>query len=745
MAVVILHQIKGRLRLGLGPAGRGAKLCPRAEALLSGMEGVIWTRANPALGCVVVGFDPRLVQAATLLKALGEGLREPAGTQSPGRLPARRKERRRTRRPPLREGGETSRQRLRFLTLAGVVTASVFRSRVLGLATAQTLFSPLGLVTVVFAWPLLRRGLAQLGQGRFSLEAMLGGASLAAAAGGEALTALEILGIDAGANWLMAWVGERSRRAISQILDLTSHHTFMILDGVETEVEVASLRPGDVVVLHSGEKVPVDGEVVKGEALVDESPINGRSQPALCGPGRMLHAGTLVQQGVIQVRARRVGDDTYLARVMHMVEQSLEHRAPVEGVAQALAARTARLGVGAAALVLLVTQSFQRAFSVLLVMACPCATTLAAASAISAAISNAASKKVLIKGGRHLEEVGQARALCFDKTGTLTTTTPEIRAIVNYSGLSEDQLLELAYSTELHQHHPIAQAIQEEAKRRGARLVGHEVCDYRLGRGLMARIEGLTVLLGNRKLMDEWGVDLSPAAQDHAELAGRGLTTVFLAREGSLLALFGLANQVRPQSGWVLGQLRAAGVTRVALVTGDEECTALDLAAELGMDACRHGVLPEEKADYIRRLRRLHGKVIMVGDGINDALALAEADVGIAMGAGGSEMAVEAADIALVNDDLRGVVFVRRLSQQTMRVIKQNFWIASASNLAGLALGALGMLPPVAAGLLHLGHTAAVLANSTRLLGFDLPPDSPPRPAGLPTATAARPDQRRAA
>jgi len=538
-------------------------------------------------------------------------------------------------------------------------------------------------------------------------------------AAGEALAALEILWITSAGELLQKWITERSRRAIRDILEVTEKETYILVDGVEVSIPVNKVRKGDTVVLHTGEKIAVDGRVVRGEALVDEASITGRSEPVAKSKGSKVYAGTFVRQGVIFVKAEQVGDRTYLARILQMVEESLENKAPVEGVADRLARHLIKAGFAVTLATFMITRSYWRAFTVMLVMACPCATILAASTAVSAALSAAARRHILIKGGRYLEESASVNAICFDKTGTLTTNEPEIRQLISLDGLSENELLQLAYSTEVHNSHPVALALQNEAARRDISPIQHDVCEYILGKGVRSEIHGDEVLVGSYKLMDQFGVDDTLIKSHLTKHKDLGLTHVFVARNGELLGTIGFANQERPDLESLISRLKGGGIQKTAMITGDAKYTAMELAGRLKFDECRYSVLPEEKAEIVRSLRTNGDRILMVGDGINDALALAEADIGVAMGAGGSEVAIEAADIALVKDDLAGVIYVRELSAKTLAVVHQNFWIATGSNVAGVVLGAVGLLSPVMAGLVHISHTLGILANSSRLLFYD--------------------------
>jgi manganese/zinc-transporting P-type ATPase C len=673
---------------------------------------VLWVRVNPECASVVIRYESVRVTRNTLLARLKAFLNDWAG------IPLRKESLSIVKSEP-REVASAFWRFIGMTLLAGTV---LIRKVVRKIPVAANLLSPLGLATSVAAFPLVKKGIQSIREGRVSLESFLGGSILAAVAAGEALAAMEILWITSAGTLLQAWITERSRRAIRDILEVTEKETFILADGVEVSIPVDQVSPGDTVVLHTGEKIAVDGRITKGEALVDEASITGRSELVARRKGHKVYAGTFVRQGVIFVKAHHVGDRTYLARILRMVEDSLENRAPVEGVADQLAKKLINAGFAATLTTLIITRSYWRAFSVMLVMACPCATILAASTAVSAALSAASRRHILIKGGRYLEMIDKVDVICFDKTGTLTTNQPEMRQLISLNGLVENELLQLAYSTEIHNRHPVALAIHREAEKRSIPAIRHDVCEYILGKGVRSVINGDEVLVGSHKLMAQFRIDLTEVNRHLKKVKTQGLTQVFIARNTELLGVMGFANQERPGLEPLIEHLKARGIRKTAMITGDSKYTATEMARRLKFDECRYSVLPEEKSTIVAGLRAEGHRVLMVGDGINDALALAEADVGVAMGAGGTEVAIEAADIALVRDDLAGVVYVKDLSRKTLDVVHQNFWIATGSNMAGVVLGALGLLPPVMAGLVHITHTIGILANSSRLMLFEPTP-----------------------
>ncbi|NCC26206.1 MAG: cation-translocating P-type ATPase, partial [Deltaproteobacteria bacterium] len=445
--IVIKHEIPGRLRLKVKALKGSARDAVQLDELKN-LEGLLWLRVNPVCASLVLAFDPETLAPLTLLDRVRQ-------TFHPAQVPKSADPDMASNCACPKDNGRPVRKALiRFVSISAVFGAAVIRESIFKASVAQTIASPLGLAGVFFSLPLIVSGVRKLKEKRLGLEGFLAAGTVTAIAAGEAMTAFEILWINSGAELLSAWIAERSRKSIAEILEITSHHTFVLVDGVEVEKAVEDVRIGDIVVLHGGEKISVDGIVVHGEAEINEAPLTGREEVICRGRGERVFAGTFVHRGVIRVEAARVGDNTYLARVMRKVQDSLENRAPIEGVADTLARNLVKVGLATTAATFVVTGSAWRAFTVLLVMACPCATVLSASTAISAAISAAAKKHVLIKGGRYLEEAGKCDTVCFDKTGTLTNGHPELVHVLPTRGIDEQELLRLAVSAEAHNHHP---------------------------------------------------------------------------------------------------------------------------------------------------------------------------------------------------------------------------------------------------------------------------------------------------
>ncbi len=718
--LVIRHCIPGRVRVKVTAIRTSDDRAYSLQTWLSQRGEIRSVEARPSTGSVILEYNPRKIELRVVMELLREGLVVTASVSvaAPHRQPAVCAADCRIGRPANR-GVERSfvGRIVEVAALACYMAYALVREFLFKTPLAQGPFSVVALVATFAAIPLLRHAWQDMRQGRFtSLFPFLAATCVLAIFMGEALTALEVIWILRLGLLLEDYVADKSRKAIREILLVAEKNTFVWIDGVEVETPVDQVRIGDTVVIHTGEKIPVDGTVWRGEALVDEAHITGRSDPELRKDGHPVFAGTIVQSGVIFIKAERVGDDTYLCRILHMVEDSLANRAPIEKHSDILAQRLMVLGTAATAGTLLLTADLLRSFTVMLVMACPCATVLASSTAITAAIANAARNHMLVKGGLYLEMVGKADCFCFDKTGTLTTDVPRIVEVTPRSSkVSPVDILALAAAAEIHNEHPMAKAVVDSANSHGIVPEPHAVCDFVLGRGVRAELKGDTVIVGNFQFMQDEQVNAAHFKKRAAKAVDDGHTVLYVAKNGKLQGMITVENSVRPRAAEVLQWLKNDGVSSLHMVTGDTEAMARNMAETFHFDDYRAGLLPEDKGRYVAEMQTNGRRLVMVGDGVNDALALSKAHVGIAMGAGGAEVAIESADIALVDSDLERLVGLRQLSHQTLRIVEQNHWLAVGTNVLGAALGALGLLSPVMGGMLHIVHTLGILLNSQRI------------------------------
>jgi cation-transporting P-type ATPase C len=603
------------------------------------------------------------------------------------------------------------------------------RPPILG-ATSRTVATG---VTIFTGYPFLRGALRSLAGGRGAgTDALVSAATVASLVLRENVVALTVLWLLNIGEYLQDLTLRRSRRAISELLTGTQTRTWVRTtcaegdgqgddhgDFIEVEVDIEALVIGDEVVVHEHVVLPVDGVVVDGEGVVDQAAITGEQLPITVAPGAKLHAGSVLLRGRLVVRASAVGRDTAIGRIIARVEQAQEDRAPIQTVGENFSRRFVPTSFALAGLTLLVTRDVRRAMTMLLV-ACPCAVGLSTPTAISAAIGNGARRGILIKGGAHLEAAGRVDAIVFDKTGTLTLGRPVVTNVVSFDDdWTPEQVLAYAASSEIHSRHPLAQAVIRSTEERHIEIPPHEECEVLLGQGMRVLKDGRTMLIGSRELLRRQGVPVSRRAADWVRRLQRATETpLLLAVDGTLVGLLSLRDTVRPESRAVLDALRADGVKRIVLLTGDHPETAAAVAAELGIDEFRAQVLPEEKQDVVRALRAEGYTVAMVGDGTNDAPALALADIGIAMGVGGTDVAVETADVALAGDDLRTLLELRDLGRRSIGLIRQNYGLSIAVNAAGLAVSAAGAMSPVVAAILHNASSVAVVGNSSRLIRY---------------------------
>ncbi|WP_052888895.1 heavy metal translocating P-type ATPase [Thermogemmatispora carboxidivorans] len=502
---------------------------------------------------------------------------------------------------------------------------------------------------------------------------------------------------------------ERSRQALKRLAALAPQQARVIREEEEQVIPVEEVAPGEIVVVRPGEAIPVDGEVVAGQATVNQAAITGEALPLEATPGSQVFAATLVQGGSLRIRATRAGSNTTFARIVTLVEEAEAQRAPVQRLADRFSAWFLPIVLAVALLALLLRRDPLAAAAVL-VVACSCSLALATPVAMLASIAVAASHGLLIKGSAHLERLARADVLLIDKTGTLTSGTLQICDVLPLAGMTRRQLLHLAASAERYSEHPLAEAVRQAARDQGVTLSDPETFEVLPGRGVRASIEGRLVSVGNASLRPE-GQQLAEARN----LAAAGKSLLFVCCEEELIGILAASDRLRPEVVEALAQLRALGFQSIELLTGDHEEAAASLAEPLGI-SYRARLLPEDKIAIVKAYQAQGHCVIMVGDGINDAPALAQADVGVALGVVGTDVALEAAHIALLREDWRLLPALVQIARRTMRVVRLNLVFTLLYNLLGLSLAAWGLLPPIIAAAAQSLPDLGILANSTRLL-----------------------------
>ncbi|NGZ77989.1 heavy metal translocating P-type ATPase [Saccharibacillus alkalitolerans] len=513
---------------------------------------------------------------------------------------------------------------------------------------------------------------------------------------------------------------EKTRSSLKSLADMAPQEATILRGGSRVTVPVEEVAAGDRVMIRTGGKVPVDGRIVTGQALLNEAAITGESIPASKKAGDRVFGGTVIDTGYIEIIAEKVGDDTTFAKIIELVEEAQESKTKTEKFLNKFAGIYTPGIAGLSVLVYALTRDFHLAIT-FLVIACPGALIIGAPVSSVAGIGNGAKNGVLVKGGEAMERFAEVDTLVFDKTGTLTKGKPEVTDIKVFRSYQKEDLLRLAAQAETASEHHLGRAIVQEAKSRGlAPKQGPKDIDVIKGSGLTAAVEGRRLTIGNRKLMHANKIAIPPEAETYAaEREKAGNTVIFAAVDGKLAGFFSIADPIREEAAAALAQMRRNGINSIIMLTGDNRYTAERVATRLGLDAFHAELLPEDKAAFVKRLKQQGHVVAMAGDGVNDAPAIAAADIGVAMGEGGTDISMETADVVLMNDKLMQFSHAYSLSKATIRNIKQNTFFA-VGTVAALLLGVLMGSVHLASGMfIHEASVLLVILNAMRLIGFD--------------------------
>ena len=572
---------------------------------------------------------------------------------------------------------------------------------------------------VVGGLPIFRAALAGVRARHLDMNVLMSVATIGGAAIGEWAEAASVVVLFAAGNALQVYAIDRTRGAVHALARLAPEEVLVRRSGGERLVGVEEVAVGETVVVRPGGRLAVDGEVIEGRTTVDEAPVTGESTPVEKGPADVVYSGSLNGSGSLLVRALREAGDSTLQRITRLVEEAQATKAPAEQFVERFSRVYTPLVVAVAVVVAFVPPFLGASFGVwfyralaLLIIACPCALVISTPVTVVSGIGAASRRGILLKGGAALEAAGRLRALAFDKTGTLTEGRPVLSRTVALNGRGEGEALRLAAALERRSEHPLAHAILSAADGRGL----PEVENFRsvAGRGAEGDIGGRRHIVGSARLFDEHGIALDPAREALAEVEEAGETPVILGDGEGPLAVFGLADSLRPDARATLDALRAVGVGELVMLTGDAEAPARRIAGELGV-AYRARLLPEEKVEAVRDLVSEHRDAGMVGDGVNDAPALAASTVGFAMGAAGTDVTLETADVALMRDDLPKLAEAVRLSRSAEKVIKQNVYVSIAIKGLFVLLAPLGLVALWMAVLADMGTSIAVTLNGLRL------------------------------
>jgi Cd2+/Zn2+-exporting ATPase len=469
--------------------------------------------------------------------------------------------------------------------------------------------------------------------------------------------------------------------------------------------------------VKSGERIPVDGQVASGRASVNQASITGESIPVAKTYGSEVYAGTLIDLGALELKTTKVGDSTTLGQIAHLVEKAEEDRAPIVRIADRYAKYFTPFVLGIAIITYLVTGEPINAVTVLIV-ACPCALVMATPTAIIAGVANGARRGILVKGGARLEAAGRITAIALDKTGTVTLGKPRVMKIVPLDDTTQKNVLELAATAEKYSEHPLGKAITTKAKEWSLSIPDADQFTVVPGLGVIATTDGREVVVGNQELLKQYKVNVPESLDDNIyHLEEEGLAALSVASNGLLVGLIGVADVVRDEMSQAIQQFKDSGLKKIVMLTGDSPEVARRIASGIGIDEWQARLLPQQKVEIIKKMQLEGYKVAMVGDGINDAPALAQADLGIAMGVIGTDVAMDTANIVLMTDNALKASEAINLSRKVLRIIKQNLVFAIFFNLIGIALASLGDLNPIGAAIFHNVGSVAVVVNSARLAG----------------------------
>jgi len=559
--------------------------------------------------------------------------------------------------------------------------------------------------TLIGGYPIFKEAYENIVERRMTMELSMTIALVAALAIREFLTALVITLFVLVAEVLEGLTVGRGRRAIRDLLDFLPRTASQISSGKTGEVPISDIRPGDVVLVRPGSRVPVDGIVIGGHSFIDQSAITGESMPAEKSEGKEVFAGTINQSGALQVRVERLGRDTSFGKIIETVEEAERSRAPIQKTADRLAGYLVYFALAAAAFTFLLTHNMRSTISVVIV-AGACGIAAGTPLAILGAIGQAAKHGAIVKGGLYLEKLATVDTVVLDKTGTLTYGAPEVVEIKPADGCPAQAVLRTAATAELRSEHPVGKAIVNRALSQSLRIDEPENFSYVLGRGVICSAHGTEIIVGSRSFFAERGLPVP--------IDGKNGSEVFVSQGRKLVGSIVIADRLRPEAATAVSSLEAMGI-KTALLTGDNNTVAEEVAKALSVTSVFSELLPQQKLQHVKELVEAGRIVAMVGDGINDAPALAQANVGVAMGSG-TDVARESADIVLIGNDLTRLVETIRLARKCRSIIMQNFYGTLLVDMVGMGLAAWGLLNPLLAAFIHVASELTFIVNSTRLI-----------------------------
>ena len=582
------------------------------------------------------------------------------------------------------------------------------------------------LSTLALAMPVLKNGINSLVKNkRPNADTLSSSAIISSILLGKESAALTIMFLEEVSELLTVYTMEKTRGAIKDMLSVGESYVWKEIseDNVK-RVPIEEIQKDDIIVVQTGEKISVDGKIIKGEALIDQSSITGEYMPLKKAEGETVYAGTIVKNGNISILAEKVGDDRTVSRIIKLVEDANFNKADIQNYADTFSAQLIPLNFILAGIVYASTRSITKAMS-MLVIDYSCGIRLSTAVAFSAAINTAAKNGILVKGSNFIEELSKAETVIFDKTGTITEGKPKVQSIEVFDNdMSENEMIGLAGAAEEQSSHPLATAIMTEIKDRGIEIPKHSKIKTVVSRGVETKVgkgkEAKVIRVGSKKYMLENNVNLTAAIDAERGIISRGEIGLYIAQDDKIIGLIGVSDPPRENIKKAINRLRNYGVDDIVLLTGDLRQQAETIASRMSIDRYESELLPEDKAKNILKFQSKGSNVIMIGDGVNDAPALSYANVGVALGSTRTDVAMEAADITITQDNPLLVPGVIGLSKSTVKTIKENFAMVIGLNTFALVLGATGILAPIYASVLHNSTTILVVLNSLKLLKYDI-------------------------
>ncbi|MCX7991847.1 MAG: cation-translocating P-type ATPase [Proteobacteria bacterium] len=609
--------------------------------------------------------------------------------------------------------------RLAFIVGLGIAGLLLLGLEYLGIYKKGIDLIPLPMVLLAIllgGYPIFKRAVLGILKRQINVDLMMSIGIIGAGLIGEYIASMLVTFFMNIAHYLEEFTVSRSRKAIKELMEIAPKRAVIKVDGKEMDVDVSELKVGDIVVVRPGEKIPVDGVVINGLSFVNESTITGESLPVEKYVGSTVFSGTINGSGYLEIEAKKVGEDTTLGKIIKLVEEAETHKAPVQKFADRFTSYFLPSALAFAFLTYLISGKAIYAIAVL-VAACPCAVGLATPLSVVASVASGAKRGILIKGGLYLEELSKINCLVMDKTGTITFGTPKVSGIVTFNGYKKEEVLRLSASLESYSEHPAGRAIIEEAKRERIEPITTESFEYLIGKGIKGVVDNKRVSIGNELLIKEQGIIIPDSVLEKTlELEKEGQTVLFVTVDSQIAGVITIYDSIRDEVERAIKELKELGIKRLIMLTGDNERVACAVAKRLGITEWRADLLPEDKINIVKSLQKEGYKVCMVGDGVNDAPALTQADVGIAMGVAGTDTAIESAHVALMKDNWLHIPTAIRIGRTTYKVIRQGIALGVTWDIITMGLASVGILSPVMASALEELPTLFVALNASRLL-----------------------------